>query len=146
MVNRARRKRCQTPSGTDTIYRSIVLACDDNNNVVRLKLLIEVREVSVGYAVAGGGIFREYPIECLQVGCVQGYIGRGGILLHVGDPARARNRHDVITLGEDPGQGDLSRRAALRGGDLFHGRQQRLIAREILFSEPWEAFAPVLVT
>src|SRR5262245_56371798 len=39
------------------------------------------------------------------------------ILLETTGIARARNGHDVVALRQEPGQGELARRAPLAGGD-----------------------------
>ena len=69
----------------------------------------------------------------------------GGVLLDTGHPPGPGNRGDVLTLREQPRQGDLSRRriGLLRDGrDLVHDAQ---VAVEVLAGEPGVSPAPVVV-
>jgi hypothetical protein len=57
-------------------------------------------------ALAGGRgkVVQPFDLACGQLDAVG-----GGILFDAGDPLGARNRSDVITLGEQPSQRDLCR-------------------------------------
>ena len=61
---------------------------------------------------------------------------RPDVLLQVGDAARARDRRDVLTLREDPGEGELGRSAAFVGAYLFQLFDKLQILGKIRTHEP----------
>src|SRR5580658_2922704 len=63
------------------------------------------------------------------------HIQSANILLEIGSPFRTGDRHDVLTLRENPGQSQLRSLAALLPGKLFDPLHQMEIALEILALE-----------
>src|SRR4051794_40300739 len=78
-------------------------------------------------------------VEPLQVVRRQLDADRGGVLLEVSTPLRARNRDEVVSLCEDPSDCQLGRGHALLGRDLLDLGDQIAVGLEIL---PREARAP----
>src|SRR5689334_22706202 len=60
---------------------------------------------------------REDRRQGRQLAGSEAQLGRGGVLFQPLAAARAGDRHDVLSLGEQPGERDLRRRAVLRGGE-----------------------------
>src|SRR5918992_376234 len=59
-----------------------------------------------------------------------------GVLQQVPDPLGARDGHDVVPPGEDPGQGELGGGDLLRLGDGLHPLHQVEVPAEVLALEP----------
>jgi hypothetical protein len=59
---------------------------------------------------------REALVDRGEIGLGEDDVGRVGVLLHAGGAAGARDRDDVLALGEQPGQGELGDGDALGGG------------------------------
>src|SRR6185295_1436128 len=57
------------------------------------------------------------------------------VLLEVGTPLRPRDGDDVRALREHPGEGELSRRAALLGGDRLDTRDEVQVALKVVALE-----------
>ena len=55
------------------------------------------------------------------------------------------NRSDVVALGQEPGQSDLTRRRAELGGDGLDLVDEALVALEVLAHEAWIGLAEVAV-
>jgi hypothetical protein len=54
------------------------------------------------------------------------------VLLQVGDALGAGDRHDVRSLGQEPGQDELRRGAALLARHLFQAQHQLAVVVEVL--------------
>src|SRR5919198_5600825 len=72
-----------------------------------------------GLVVTLAGCLRELCVDAGKVICAELDVDRGGVLLEVGAALRARDRHDVVTLREQPRDRELRRRDAFFGGDLL---------------------------
>jgi hypothetical protein len=65
------------------------------------------------------------------------------VLVDALGPGRARNRDDVVSLGEHPGEGQLRRGDPLAVGQLLDSLDQRGVRRDVLRREP--RMAPTVV-
>jgi hypothetical protein len=93
-------------------------------------------------ALTGGRCEVVQPVDLL--GAQRDAVG-GGVLLDPSNPLGARNRSDVITLREQPGQRELRRCGSHfsgDGSDLVHDAQ---ITLEVLAGEARVGLAPVVV-
>src|SRR5580658_779597 len=70
---------------------------------------------------------------------------RSHVLLDPGLAFRAGNRGDVVALGQEPGQSNLTRRHAELSGYGFDLVDEALIALEVLAHEAWIGLAEVAV-
>src|SRR5205814_5242103 len=66
------------------------------------------------------------------------------ILLHVRPALRARNRHHILPLCQQPGQGQLPRRDILLVGQATHLGHEVQIATEILSLKAWIAASEIV--
>jgi hypothetical protein len=69
----------------------------------------------------------------------------GSVLLDAGDVPGAGDRSDVVTLGQQPGQGQLRRGDADLGGDYFDLVGDAQVVLEVLAGEARVVLAPVVV-
>src|ERR1700722_11624605 len=70
---------------------------------------------------------------------------RGYVLLDPGHALRAGNRSDVVALGQEPGQRNLTRRRSELRGDSFDLFDETLVALEVLPHEARIGLAEVTV-
>jgi hypothetical protein len=84
-------------------------------------------------------------VEPLQVVRRQLDVDRGGVLLEVSTPLRARNRDEVVPLCEDPSDCQLGRGDALLGRELLDLGGQVAVSLEILPRETWAPTAEVVL-
>src|SRR6267378_449356 len=75
------------------------------------------------------------PVERVQLSPRQVDAGGPGVLFEAGGTLGARNRHDVVPLGEKPREGDLSGRGAGLFGDRFHLGHDSEVFLEIALEE-----------
>ena len=97
----------------------------------------------VRVALSGRRAARQRLVERVQVGLVKLDVGRRRVLLQVLPPLGARDRHDVVALGQEPRQGELARRDVSLGGDFLHPLDQREVLLEVLALESRRLAAPV---
>lgn len=69
---------------------------------------------------------------------------RAEIFLEIGAALRSRNRHDVFTLCEHPGEGQLRRLAALFLGDFANAIDHAHVLLKIVALEPREVAAIIV--
>ena len=101
-----------------------------------------IDDCHVSFVVARAGRRREVvqPFDLLgaQLDAV-----RGGVLLDTRNPLGARNRSDVVTLREQPGQRDLGRCCSYLPGNGSNLVDDAQIALEVLAGETRVRLAPV---
>src|SRR5579884_2059314 len=78
---------------------------------------LQVSQRALVVAGAGAGAQRRLRVETAHVLGAQLDLDRGCVLLQVGAPRRPRDRDQILAPGQDPGQGELGRRAAPLRGD-----------------------------
>ena len=72
-------------------------------------------------------------------------LGGGRVLLEVLDALRARDRHDVLALVQQPRERQLRRRAVELGGDLLEALDPRQVALAVSALEARQARAEVVL-
>ena len=85
-----------------------------------------------GVALACGGVWGEDFVEAGQVVLRQIYLVRGGVFFQILSAFRARDGDDVVSLCQDPSQGELRRLAAFFFGEFFDFADQVEILLEVL--------------
>src|SRR3954447_12360399 len=98
-----------------------------------------------GVALALGGADRERLVELLEVLVGQVDVRGCDVLLEVLDALGARDRHDVVTAREDPGDRDLARLHVVLLGDLLDGADEFHVLVEDLALEARVVAAEVVV-
>ena len=93
------------------------------------------RHAGCDVALARRSTRRKCRIEIGEVGLGEHKRDGADIVLKVFAPFRARDGHDVLALGQHPGQGQLCRRGALAVGDLLDLVGQLEVAIEVLALE-----------
>src|SRR5215211_657721 len=96
-------------------------------------------------ALAGGRSARHGLLDAGEVVLGERYTGGAGVIFEVLAALGPRDGNDVITLGEQPSEGELPRGDPLAFGDLAHPVRQLQILLEVLLSEAWEARAAGVV-
>src|SRR5262245_19601131 len=86
----------------------------------------------LGVAQSGRRVARNRAIDAAQLLRGEAHVHRPRVFLDVTAPLRPGNRHDVRTLGQHPGEGELRGGALLLLGHLLDRLGQRQIARKIL--------------
>ena len=114
---RPRRRRVSTSSSRWSATRRLVVGRDGYRTTSGLTPQTP-DDRHVGVAVAERHAHGRHLVDPAQV--VRGQLDVGGaeVLLQVGDPLGARDRHDVVALGEHPGERQLAGGDALLGGEL----------------------------
>jgi hypothetical protein len=95
---------------------------------------------SMPLAAAG---WRPDGAEARELVAAQDNIGGGGVLLEPGDPLGAGDRHDVVPLGEQPGQGYLRGGRSDFGGYRLDLGDDAQVLLEVLLREARDAVAEV---
>ena len=90
---------------------------------------------SLGIALARGDALWRCGVDPSEVALGQHYVERSDIFLDPLGMPGSRNRHDVISLREHPGERELRGRALVLLRDLFHPRDQLEILVEVLTLE-----------
>jgi hypothetical protein len=68
--------------------------------------------------ISGGRSFRRDLLDTLQTLLREGDLSCGDVFLEVLAALGARDGDDIVPLMQEPGEGELSRRRVLLGGDL----------------------------
>ena len=102
---------------------------------------VEVGPVGLGGAVADGS----EVVEAGQILGRQRDIDGPDVLLEVGAALGAGDRHHVVALGGQPGEGDLARGHAVGLGDLAHHGHEGQVVVEVVALEPGHGAPEVVV-
>src|SRR5215213_1509646 len=96
-------------------------------------------------ALAGGRPARHDLLDAGEVVFGEPYTGGTGVLFEVLAALGTRDGDDVVTLGEQPCEGELPRGDALAVGDLAHPVRQLQVFREVLLRKAGESGAAGVV-
>src|SRR5581483_9924499 len=98
----------------------------------------------LGIALAGSGSGGKYFLDASQIINRQLHIQCADILLEILPPFGAGNGNDVIPLGQDPGERQLRRRAALLLSQLLNLGDEVEILLKVFSLEPRGVAAVVI--
>jgi hypothetical protein len=94
---------------------------------------------------AGRAADRKCGVERRHFAWVERDLRSGGIRFQVRSALGARNRNDIVALGEEPGQRELGRRAALRSRHLIQRRDQRKVPAKVVALEAGKRAAHIVL-
>ena len=92
--------------------------------------------------VASGGRDAREPVDLLGA---QTHLVSRDVLLETRDALGARDRHDVLTLGEHPREGDLGGGGPDLGGDRGDLLDRAQVVLEVIADEPWVGLSRVVL-
>src|SRR2546427_6833319 len=121
------------------------IAATTQRRAKRARLLgVDTAHPALGVAAAGRRPLGRDLADALQVARGQRDLHGAGVLLEVASPLGAGDRHDVLALRQQPGEGELRRGTALLPRDRLHPRHQVEVPREVLPLEARVVAAPVV--
>ena len=106
--------------------------------------VLAVDGAHIGIPRARSRALRRCIRDARELGGAKRHRGRRDVLFQVLAFFGSRNRHDIISLGEEPGDRELRGRDALLRGDLADAIDEPEILREVLALKAWVIAARIV--
>ena len=98
-------------------------------------LLVLYKPAHVWVPISGGSSFRRDLLDTLQILLREGDLSRGDVFLEVLAALGARDGNDIVPLMQKLGEGELSPRRVLLGGDLPDPVRQLQVPPKVVASK-----------